>query len=371
MAYGALTGGVRGHIGGVEKQTTMAARWLAARGYKVSLITWDEGQPDGLLVDGVRVLKLCSREAGIPGFRFFHPRWTSLSGAMREADADVYYQNCAEYVTGQVALWCKRNGRRFVYSIASDPDCDHRLPKMDWRERVLYRYGVRNADQCIVQSCKQQAMLVGGFRRNSSVMPLPCSGPSELELLPLADRVRNRVVWVGRVAPVKRLEWLLDMAQLAPDLTFDVVGPPEHAEYASPLLERANSLTNVVVRGAVPRERMGDIYRQACVLCCTSAYEGFPNTFVEAWSWGTPLVSTVDPDHVIARHGLGAVCGNVNGLVASIRSLVESSTTWRRASEAAHRYFWQNHRCEHVMPVFEQLLLGSSNLNWMASNDDL
>ena len=33
LAYGALTGGSAGHIGGVERQTTLMARWLAARGH--------------------------------------------------------------------------------------------------------------------------------------------------------------------------------------------------------------------------------------------------------------------------------------------------------------------------------------------------
>ena len=44
FAYGAMTGGATGHIGGVERQTTMLARWLARRDHEVTLLTWDEGQ---------------------------------------------------------------------------------------------------------------------------------------------------------------------------------------------------------------------------------------------------------------------------------------------------------------------------------------
>ncbi|MDD5414837.1 MAG: glycosyltransferase, partial [Smithellaceae bacterium] len=115
-AAGAMFGGNQGYIGGVERQTSLMARWLAVQGYRVSLVTWDEGQADDQVVDGVRVIKTCSRDTGLPGLRFFHPRWTSLIRALRRADADLYYHNCAEYVTGQVALWCRRNGRKFVYS---------------------------------------------------------------------------------------------------------------------------------------------------------------------------------------------------------------------------------------------------------------
>ena len=110
-AYGAVAGGASGMIGGIERQQSLMAKWLAKRGHRVSMITWDEGQEDGVEIDGVRVFKVCRRDSGTPGLRFFWPRWTSLCAAMSRADADVYYQNCGEYVTGQVAMWCRRNHR--------------------------------------------------------------------------------------------------------------------------------------------------------------------------------------------------------------------------------------------------------------------
>jgi len=44
FAYGAALGGMHGHIGGVEWQTNLLAKWLAPQGHSVSLVTWDEGQ---------------------------------------------------------------------------------------------------------------------------------------------------------------------------------------------------------------------------------------------------------------------------------------------------------------------------------------
>ena len=70
-AYGALIGGSNGHIGGVERQTSLLAKWLAAKGYPVSMVTWDEGQTDGREIDGVSVYKLCRKDAGGKGVRFF------------------------------------------------------------------------------------------------------------------------------------------------------------------------------------------------------------------------------------------------------------------------------------------------------------
>lgn len=43
-AYRAMSGVGRGvlFLGG-EWQTSLTAKWLAARGYRVSMLTWDEG----------------------------------------------------------------------------------------------------------------------------------------------------------------------------------------------------------------------------------------------------------------------------------------------------------------------------------------
>ena len=359
-AYGALTGGRHCHIGGIQRQQAMMAKWLAKRGWRVSMITWDEGQPQSKVVDGVRVIKMCRADAGVKGVRFFHPKWTSLLHALRAADADVYYQNTAEYVTGQVALWCHRHGRRFAYSVASDPDCDPHLPKMkSLRERFLYRYGIRHADRIIVQTQRQQEMLRNGFGINASVVPMPCAAPSngnDLARVAFAPE-QGRVLWVGRVCEVKRPDRLLGVAEACPDLVFDLVGPSYDTDYSRRIVERARQIRNVTVHGPVGWDKVWDYYRQATCLLCTSDYEGFPNTFLEAWSQGLPVVSTFDPDDLTARRELGLVAGDVPGLAAAVRRLLTSPDLYRRLSQNARQYYTENHTVEVAMPRFEEVFL--------------
>jgi glycosyltransferase involved in cell wall biosynthesis len=88
---------------------------------------------------------------------------------------------------------------------------------------------------------------------------------------------------------------------------------------------------------------------------CTSDYEGFPNIFLEAWSEGLPIVSTFDPDGLIAERGLGAVADpHVDSLAARLAKLLESAERWRAASAAARRYYLENHTVDRVMARFEQ-----------------
>lgn len=360
FAYGALAGGKGGHVGGVEWQTSLTARWLAGRGYRVSMLTWDEGFGRETMIDGVRVIAMCRRNAGIPGLRFFTPRWSSLTAAMAQANADVYYQNCGEYVTGQVSLWCERNNRGFVYSVASNPDCDPALPAMKTRrERMLYCYGLRHADAVIVQTRWQKKSLAGGFGVQSTLIPMPAPGPGDAEFVaPMPPSAgQARVLFVGRIVPLKRLEWLLDIAERMPDVRFDVAGAPEESSaYISGLQARAARLTNVNMLGRVERARMTEPYRGAHALVCTSEYEGFPNTFLEAFSHGVPVVSTVDPDGLIAERAMGGVGDSVESLTSVLRGLLESPTAWQAASTAARQYYSQNHQLERVLPQFERVL---------------
>ncbi len=110
-------------------------------------------------------------------------------------------------------------------------------------------------------------------------------------------------------------------------------------------------------------ERIGEYLCSAGVLCCTSSYEGFPNTFLEAWSQGTPVVSTIDPDGLIATRGLGAVAEDGAGLIRAIRGLLDSPDKWRSASTNARHYYLQNHGVDQVLPRFERVFLDVCGLS--------
>ena len=356
-AYGALAGLDTGHAGGIERQQSLLARELVQRGWSVQMITLDEGQADGEIVDGVRVIKMCRREAGLPVLRFVHPKWTSLWRALRQADADVYYYNCGDLALGQLAKWCRRHERKCVYSAASDADCDARLPALKpLRERVLFRYGLRHADRILVQTGRQQQMLRDGFGLDATIVPMACLSAAAGDLKPptLADKAPPHVLWVGRFSQEKRLEWLLELAARCPQWHFNVVGAANSvSEYSDGLLARAGALTNVTLHGRVVHAEIARFYQRAAVLCCTSEYEGFPNTFLEAWSHRLPIVSTFDPDHLIERRELGRVAQSVPELAAALDAVLTDAGCWQRCSDNGYRYFRENHTLDAVLLKYE------------------
>ncbi|WP_022939983.1 glycosyltransferase family 4 protein [Psychromonas hadalis] len=364
FAYDAIKGGNTGFIGGVERQTTLMAKWLAEKGHKVSLLTWADGNSEDEVIDGINVIKICRKDAGIPGVRFFYPRWSGLISAMKRANADVYYQNCGEYITGQIAMWCKLNNKQFLYSLASDADADPALPVMTkLRERVLYRYGLRHADHILSQTEKQVNLLASGFQLASTVMPMPCPGPTENQYQPLKyKKDKPTILWAARIHPCKRLELLLEVAESLPEFQFVVGGSPlEEDDYSDALFNTMKRLDNVSYLGMVGRDDMPALYRSSTLFCCTSEYEGFPNTFLESWSNGLPIVSTFDPDDLIQKKQLGLPATSKDELIAGIRSLCKNEQQWSECSHNARSYYQNNHSVDEVMTRFEKVFKELSN----------
>ena len=369
--YRALTASQSGHIGGVEHQTSLLAKWLVARGYAVDFVTWQEGDEPEAMVDGIRLLTVCRQDDGVPGLRFVYPRWTSLIGALRRSNADVYYHNTAECVTGQVGLWCRLFGRRFVFSAASHADCDAALPLLPRRrERVLYRLGLRLAAAVVVQTETQQRLMRENFGIAAEVIPMPCPEPDpRLVLQPQAGPPSKRALWVGRICDLKRPELFLAAAEQAPDLHFDLVGPVDD-QYGRDVLAHGQRIPNLTYHGRVLPADMAEHYRQAGCLVCTSRIEGFPNTFLEAWSHGLPVVSTWDPDEIIARRGLGVACdGTAAAVVDGVRSLVASPAAWGCASARARAYYMSTHRPALTFTAFERALVGEHGAGAAARTD--
>lgn len=345
-------------IGGAQIQQVLIARELRDRGYAVSFIVHDHGQPDGIQHDGVYAWRMCGFSEGLPVLRFLHPRWTSLWRALTRAAPDLVYQRGAGAETGQVALWCRLHGRPFVFAAASNSDCEPSLPYLPTRrERILYRYGLRRADRVIGQTREQVEAFCRGFGLKADLIrscsrdpgPPPERGP--------APAGRPSVLWVGRFSYEKRPELMLQVAGRCPEIRFEIVGAANASRAADDEVSRQVArFKNVTLHGRVPHTKMDEFYARASALLLTSMWEGYPNTFMEAWARGVPVVSTVDPDSVITTHRLGRVGRSADELTRGIEQLTGDTGAWQACSANARRFFLANHSIAAAADAYESLI---------------
>lgn len=336
-------------VGGEPVQQTLLATALARRGHDVTMVAADHGQADGMACRGVRVFKSYRPDAGVPVLRFVHPRCTGLWSALRRADADLYYTSCAGMEVGLLALFCRHFGKRLVFRSASDTDCDKsRLLVRYARDRWLYAYGLRHADAILVQSASQAVALKRSYGLASRVAGM-------LVEPPLMAPVRDLdVLWVGNIRRVKRPDRVLWLASRMPQLRFHMVGGAlagEEALYRQ-VRDAAAACANLTFHGGLSYSETCSLYGRARLLLNTSDVEGFPNTYLQAWIRGVPVVTLIDPDRVIEREGLGFAARATDQFVGAIAALLASPDALEAAGERCRRYMERNFGDDAILATY-------------------
>ena len=336
-------------IGGEAVQQTLLGRALARRGHDVSMVVADYGQRDGAEWEAIRVFKAFRLEAGLPAVRFVHPRWTGMWSALARADADLYYTSCAGMQVGLVALFCRSFRRRFVFRTASDTDCDRSgLLVRFARDRWLYAYGLRRANAILVQSASQAETLARNYGLAGRVAGMLVETP-----LPVAVRDID-VLWVSNIRREKRPDRVLELAGRLPEVKVHMVGgslPGEEALYLDIRLT-ATATANVSFHGRLSYWDANELYGRAKLLVNTSDVEGFPNSYLQAWIRGVPVVTLIDPDGVIEREGLGVAAGSAAQIPSAISHLLSNPAAWKAASDRCRAFMAREYGEDRVLAPY-------------------
>jgi len=342
-------------VGGAEVQQCILARLLAAAGHRVSMVTYDYGQPSPTLIDGVTVYKSFKPGDGVPVLRFLHPRLTAMWRVLREVDADVYYQRSAAMWTAVVAEFARLRGKRSIYAGASDADFDLGHEQISYaRDRWLFRRGVARVDRVVVQNPEQMKRLREHHGRDGLLIPSCYVPPAHARR---ATTDNDLVLWVGTMHDHKRPEILLDIAERLPQREFVLIGGPSvggerfKPGYFESIRERAAKLPNVRFMGFLPLAQVEPWFDRARLLVNTSIYEGMPNTFMQAWARGVPTVATVDVGAAV-----NTVFKDAEEGAAKVEALFTDADLWQRASDDSLAYFERNHSSSEVLSRYSRLI---------------
>jgi glycosyltransferase involved in cell wall biosynthesis len=322
-------------VGGPASHAPEVASFLHARGHRVEVVTTATAAP-GQEPYGVRWV-----DRGLPvGVRHLAGVREVRAGAAR---ADVVYTTGT---FGRSAAGATLARRPFVVKLTADPAYERARRRGLFtgtleefqagggglRVRVLR--AARDAELgraahvlCPSSYLRELALAWGPAPERVSVLPNPAPA---LELLPGRDEARRSLglngatlAFAGRLTRQKSLELALEALAQNDGVELLLAGEGDER----PALERRAAELGLTARvrflGALPRERVLELFRAADAAVLSSTWENFPHTVVEALAVGTPVLATsaggVGEVLYDGRNGLLVPPGDADALADAVR----------------------------------------------------
>jgi glycosyltransferase involved in cell wall biosynthesis len=333
--------------GGSERQQWLLARALASSGWNVCIGNSQDLQlGERRTIEGVEFVGIKQGHYLFDWYRF-----------LSSTRPDWLYLREASHLLGPLVQIAHLMGVKTIFAAAFDTDV---LPRRALTRRQrwwpLYAWGLAKCERLFVQHEGQLKDLPSQWK-TKALLVRSIAGRF-VEFKPHSFR-ETYVAWVGMLRQPKRPDLLTYLAQQLPQVKFVVCGGAtthrSPSGYSKNVIDRLKNVSNIDFRSQVAPEEAEQVIAEAAVLLCTSEKEGFPNTFLQAWSHGTPVVTLqVDPDSLIQQLGLGIVTGTVDAAIDQLKQLLSSVKEREIIAVRARDYVSRHHSEEVVVKAFDQ-----------------
>ena len=340
-------------IGGIEVVVDALARELVARGHDVTHIASasrhanDGDQP-------YRVIRLKSSNIVASTLRLPYPL---PYGGVRQtleteiANADVVHAHGMLYVTSNRTLRiARRRGHpcRILTEHVGPLDSFAPLALVERAANEVIGRSTARAAQAIVAINPDAAPMLKRYAPNAQVVTIP-NGVHPSFHPPASKERARRVLFIGRLAAIKRVHVLIEAARGA-DFELLVVGPGRLDIDIPP---------NVQLLGAQPPDRVAELCRSADVFVLPSVREGFPLTVAEAMASGLPVIVS---DHRVYERLTAMGAGEAatfaestpDALRAAIRNVL-ASDAGTLAADVARREFSWSRAVDEYLALYERV----------------
>jgi glycosyltransferase involved in cell wall biosynthesis len=281
-------------VGGPASHAPDVARFLVERGHEVEAVVTAASAP------AAEAYPVHWVSRALPKGAVHIAASVAIARAARRADV-VY----ATGLFARTAAACALARRPFVVKLTGDPAFE----RARWRRRVTgdvrrFQKGGGGIEAALLRRLRDTTLgrathvvCPSGFLRDLAlswglaperVSVLPNPAPALPELAPRDELRRSfgidgpTLAFAGRFGPQKALDVLVDAVSRVDGVTLLLAGEGE----APAAGERVRFL------GALPRERVLELFAAADASVLSSSWENFPHAVVEALAVGTPVIAT-------------------------------------------------------------------------------
>ncbi|MDB5106957.1 MAG: putative glycosyltransferase [Fibrobacteres bacterium] len=217
--------------------------------------------------------------------------WVGLGPLLRRLRPDIIY--CWEepwcLSTWQVLRAARRMGIPVVFYTA-----ENRPKRLPWPFRILVRAAFRACPACVAPTEEIAARVKAwGYGGRIFVIPLWIRPRREVN----ADAAEKRLVYVGRLIPLKRVDLLVECLALLPGFRLRIIGDGPERLRLETLVKALGLGTRVEFRGHVDNGRLEDSLEGASVLVLPTGEnarqaEQFGKAAIEGVSCGLPVLAS-------------------------------------------------------------------------------
>lgn len=310
-------------VGGAAVQLSNWISGFLQYGYKIGILV-PKGSPESPNSE-IQYVETYNLNYGIRKLRLLYYQIPNIYKAIKGFEPNYLYHGVPGITSFFLAIICRRLNIKFVLRISNDFLTDEQIKyRYNYIERKSLHFAIKLADSIICQNSYQYENLVNKYSKEK-IHKL--HNPYNLKnIKPIIVSRSNYVSWVGVFQYQKNLKLLLSIAISLPEVEFRIAGKSWEVidKETKEALEGLKRLPNVKFVGYLGRKEVVDFISESRLLLNTSRYEGFTNTFLEAFSVGTPIVcpSNVDPDNIIQNYNLGIVSSENNGLKEAILNIL-------------------------------------------------
>jgi glycosyltransferase involved in cell wall biosynthesis len=343
----------RESIGGAEYQAWLLARRLISRSHRVHYLHLSvrdyQDTVDDIVVQGIK-RKTAQHWLG----EFIYSE--RVRNCLQEMKPDILYHRNLTPLFLPALAYCRKQGVSGLVHLAHTKDLRPVSVELNFIKNNLRRCGnrkiLKQVRRIIAQSNDQGRLLYRYFQRRPDLVV------SNAHPLPEAEIRKNpqrQVIWVANWKKMKQPGIFLQLARRCRDLpvTFLMVGSQSQKRWVRQVLARNPVSPRLRILSEQSLEQVNNHLTGAHILVNTSRYEGFPNTFIQAWMRKVPVVSlSVDPDRVLQKNGIGFRSGSFEKLVADTRQLIRDDRLRKDMGERARIYAHEHYSLKN----FDQII---------------
>jgi glycosyltransferase involved in cell wall biosynthesis len=160
----------------------------------------------------------------------------------------------------------------------------------------------------------------------------------------LDKRPPVKIVWIANFKYLKQPEIFIrlakDISKLSYNCEFIMIGSPSFdLQWQYSLEKQIGLLQKLIYIGEKTNDEVNQILAESHILVNTSRYEGLPNTFIQAWMRGVPVISlNSNPDGLLKGSKMGLKSGCYEQLRNDVSLLIENERLRNKLGKEAREF---------------------------------